>query len=66
VIYAGVNGYLDPLPVDKARPFEDALLAALRTKHTDLLETIRASKDLSDSSAAALKAVVEGIAKLFV
>ena len=27
VIYAGVNGYLDKLPLDKVRPFEDGLLA---------------------------------------
>ena len=27
VIYAGVNGYLDPLPVDRVRAFEDGLLS---------------------------------------
>ncbi|RZK97728.1 MAG: F0F1 ATP synthase subunit alpha, partial [Methylobacterium sp.] len=63
VIYAGVNGYLDKMPVAKVRPFEDALLSALRTKHADLLSTIRDSKDLSDDSAAKLKSVVEGVAK---
>ena len=31
VIYAGVNGYLDPLPVNRVRAFEDGLLALLRT-----------------------------------
>ena len=30
VIYAGVNGYLDPMPLTKVKPFEDALLANLR------------------------------------
>ena len=29
VIYAGVNGYLDPLPVDRVRAFEDGLLGAV-------------------------------------
>jgi len=65
VIYAGVNGYLDPLPVERVKPFEDGLLALLRASHTDLLETIRASKDLSDGTAASLKAVVETYAKSF-
>jgi F-type H+/Na+-transporting ATPase subunit alpha len=65
VIYAGVNGYLDPLPVERVKPFEDGLLAVLRTNHADLLETIRASKDLSDGSAASLKAIVETYAKSF-
>jgi F-type H+-transporting ATPase subunit alpha len=65
VIYAGVNGYLDPLPVNRVRAFEDGLLALLRTSHNDLLEAIRTSKDLSDDSAAKLKSVVEGFAKTF-
>jgi F-type H+-transporting ATPase subunit alpha len=63
VIYAGVNGYLDSLPLNKVRPFEDALLSALRTKHADLLTKIRDSKDLSDDSAKTLKGVVESVAK---
>ena len=63
VIYAGVNGYLDTLPLNKVRPFEDALLSALRTKHADLLTKIRDSKDLSDDSAKTLKGVVESVAK---
>ena len=65
VIYAGVNGYLDPLPVNRVRAFEDGLLALLRASHNDLLEAIRTSKDLSDDSAAKLKSVVEGFAKTF-
>ena len=63
VIWAGTNGYLDPLPVSKVRAFEDGLLSLLRGKHTDLLNAIRDSRDLSDDSAAKLKTVVEGFAK---
>src|SRR3974390_2013356 len=65
VIYAGVNGYLDSLPVNRVKAFEDGLLTLLRTQHGDLLEAIRSSKDLSDDSAAKLKSVVEGFAKSF-
>ncbi|GEP09711.1 F0F1 ATP synthase subunit alpha [Methylobacterium gnaphalii] len=65
VIYAGVNGYLDTLPVAKVRAFEDKLLETLRSKHQDLLNAIRDSKDLSDDSAGKLKSVVEGISKSF-
>ncbi len=61
VIYAGVNGYLDPLPVDRVRAFEDGLLALLRSQHGDILESIRTSKDLSDETAAKLKSVVESL-----
>lgn len=65
VIYAGVNGYLDPLPVAKVRAFEDGLLSLVRGKHADLLNEIGASKDLSDANAAKLKGIVEGFAKSF-
>src|SRR6476659_8233423 len=65
VIYAGVNGYLDPLPVEQVRPFEEGLLALLRTQHTDILEAIRTSRDLSDETAGKLKSVVEQFAGSF-
>jgi F-type H+/Na+-transporting ATPase subunit alpha len=65
VIYAGVNGYLDALPLNRVRSFEDGLLSLLRGKHTDLLDAIRASKDLSSDSEAKLKDVVQNYAKSF-
>jgi F-type H+-transporting ATPase subunit alpha len=65
VIYAGVNGYLDPLPVDRVRAFEEGLLGVLRNQHADILNTIRASSDLDDATAAKLKSVVDGYAKTF-
>jgi F-type H+-transporting ATPase subunit alpha len=65
VIYAGVNGYLDPLPVDQVRPFEDGLLALLRTQHMDILDAVRTSRDLTDESAGKLKSVVEQFAGNF-
>ena len=65
VIYAGVNGYLDAVPLNRVRAFEDQLLTLLRTSHAELLNSIRDSKDLSDDSAAKLKSVVDGFAKSF-
>ncbi len=41
VIYAGVNGYLDPLPVERVRAFEDGLLGSLRQQHPEILGAIR-------------------------
>jgi F-type H+-transporting ATPase subunit alpha len=64
-IYAGVNGYLDPLPVAKVRDFEDGLLRLLREKHGELLDTIRTEKALSDASTASLKSIVDGYARAF-
>jgi len=65
VIYAGVNGYLDPLAVDRVRAFESGLLTLVRSKHADLLESIRKSGDLSEADAGKLKGVVDGYAKTF-
>jgi F-type H+-transporting ATPase subunit alpha len=65
VIYAGVNGYLDPLDVSRVRPFENGLLTLLRTKHGGLLDGIRKSGDLSDSDAGKLKDIVNEYARTF-
>jgi F-type H+-transporting ATPase subunit alpha len=65
VIYAGVNGYLDGLPVGRIKAYEDGLLALLRTSHAEILEAIRSSKDLKDDVADKLKAIIEGYTKSF-
>ena len=65
VIYAGVNGYLDVIPVNRVRAFQDGLLETLHGKHAALLETIRTSKDLSDAAAAELKSTVDAFAASF-
>jgi F-type H+/Na+-transporting ATPase subunit alpha len=65
VIYAGVNGYLDPLPVNRVRAFEEGLLGHVRSRHPEILEDIRTSRDLSDDTGAKLKSTVESFAKSF-
>jgi len=65
VLYAGVNGYLDGLPVNRVKAFQDGLLSALKSQNAALLDTIRSSKDLSDDSAKTLKAAVDAFAKSF-
>src|SRR5258708_5910133 len=65
VIYAGVNGYLDPLPVNRVRAFEQGLLAFLRSAGKDVLDGIRKEKALSDDLRAKLKAEIDAFAKTF-
>src|SRR5947199_143070 len=65
VIYAGVNGYLDAIPVNKVRAFEDGLLSLVRTKNADILEDVRKTSDLSGDTEKKLKAAVDGYAKSF-
>jgi F-type H+/Na+-transporting ATPase subunit alpha len=64
-IYAGVNGYLDQLPVAKVRPFEEGLLRTMRDKHKDVLDAIRTEKAISDKTMPLLKGAVDAFAKSF-
>ncbi len=65
LIYAGVNGYLDPLPVNRIGEFERGLLAMLRTEQKPLLDGIRDKRELTDDLQAQLKTVVDRFAKGF-
>jgi len=58
VVYAGLNGYLDDLPVDKVAPFARALRDYLKTSKPKYVELIRNEKKLGDEAEALLK---EGI-----
>jgi F-type H+-transporting ATPase subunit alpha len=65
VIFAGGQGFLDDLPVNKVGAFEKALLGTLRSKHQDILTKIATEKALSDDLRAELKAAIEGFKKTF-
>src|SRR5215813_5653200 len=65
VIFAGVNAYLDPIPVDRVRAFEDGLLRLVRSQHTGILDAIRDSRDLDEATTAKLKTAVDEYAKTF-
>jgi F-type H+-transporting ATPase subunit alpha len=65
VIYAGVNGFLDPIPVNRVKAFEEGLLVLMRNERQDILDDIRKSGDLSEATAGKLKAAVDGYAKTF-
>ncbi|MGA9659341.1 MAG: F0F1 ATP synthase subunit alpha [Asticcacaulis sp.] len=58
VIYAGTRGYLDTVAVSDVSRYEKELLSLLRTRHTDLLTTIRDKKALSAELEEQLKTVV--------
>jgi F-type H+-transporting ATPase subunit alpha len=65
VIYAGVNGYLDPIQVSQVRAFEDGLLRLMRDKHSGILDTIRSEKEISEKTGEQLKKAVSDYAKAF-
>ena len=65
VIYAGVNGYLDALDVSQVSAFEQGLLEKVHGSHSEILDAVRAEKELSDTTEAALKKVVDEYAASF-
>jgi len=64
-ILAGVRGYLDKIDVGDVRRFEEGMIAEIRDKHHDLLETIRVEGELSDETDKRLTSVIDGFAKSF-
>jgi F-type H+-transporting ATPase subunit alpha len=65
VIFAGVNGYLDKLPVDRVGAFERGLLAALRGEGKDILSAIAREGQISDALKERLKAAIDAFAAKF-
>src|SRR5690606_12094721 len=65
VIFAGVNGYLDKLPVNRVNAFEEGLLLFMREKYSGVLEAIRTTKEISDETRATLTEAVESFSKNF-
>jgi F-type H+-transporting ATPase subunit alpha len=65
VIFAGVNGYLDKLPVSEVGKFEHGLLSYLRSEGKAVLDTIRTEKAISDDTKAKLKGAIDSFAKSF-
>jgi len=64
-IYAGVNGFLDTVPVGAVTRFESALLSHFRADHSDLLGKIRETKTLDDETAGQLKTIIGEFARTF-
>jgi len=48
VLYAGVNGFLDQLPVESITEFEKEYLYFMRNEHPEILQEIREKKELSE------------------
>ena len=59
-IYAGTNGYLDKVPVERVTEYESAMLSFMRGEHAGVLGEIRSSQkfegDVADRTKAALDA----------
>ncbi|TVS12461.1 MAG: F0F1 ATP synthase subunit alpha, partial [Wenzhouxiangella sp.] len=58
-LFAGNEGYLDDLPLNKVVDFEQALLSFMENSHQDLLDRINETGDWNDEVAAELKSALD-------
>jgi F-type H+-transporting ATPase subunit alpha len=65
IVYAATNGYLDSVPVEKLRQYEDDLYRVLDTRYAALLASIRQEKALSDDIKKNLNAALDDFGKQF-
>ena len=65
LIYAGVNGHLDVVPVNKILQWEADFISHMKTNESDLLATIDKEGALSKDLEARLKDVVVSFTKAF-
>jgi len=64
-LYAGVNGYLDDIPVPQIQRFQDELREYMRTEES-VLAKIRESGDLDEETEKKLRGEIEKFKKTFV
>jgi F-type H+-transporting ATPase subunit alpha len=65
LIFAGVNGYLDGIPVNKILTWESDFLASVKSNQPELLETIDKEGQVSKELEAQLREVIENFNKSF-
>ncbi len=65
VLFAAVNGYLDDLPVEHVKKFEDEFLSYMREKHLDVLKTVEQTGDLDEKTAELLEVAIEDFKEKF-
>jgi F-type H+-transporting ATPase subunit alpha len=66
VLYAGVNGYLNDLPISSVKTFEDGLLKHFKERYPEVLEEIRTKKQISPELEAKLKEYIKAFKEDFV
>ncbi len=59
IIYAGTNGYLDDIPVQAVRKFEDELYPFIETKYPQIFENIRTKQKIDDETEDLLRKALE-------
>jgi F-type H+-transporting ATPase subunit alpha len=64
-IYAGTQGYLDTVPIDKVRIFEKGLLTFFHEKHADVYNELKQKAELTADLETKIKKVMDEFTKSF-
>ncbi|OBX20739.1 F0F1 ATP synthase subunit alpha [Erythrobacter sp. QSSC1-22B] len=64
-IFAGTNGFLDAIPVDRVNEYEAAMLSHMRSEHGEVLDTIRTTGKFEDDTKSKVVAALDAFAKQF-
>lgn len=62
-IYAGVNGFIDNVPVNKIRDFEKDLMAYIKEKHATIRDEVKSKKKIDDEFGGQLKQIITDFKK---
>jgi F-type H+-transporting ATPase subunit alpha len=65
IIYAAINGYLDPVPVDDIEEFEEEYIERLRLRHEGVLAEIRETEELTEEAEEAFESVAKDLAEVY-
>ncbi|MGQ0810189.1 MAG: F0F1 ATP synthase subunit alpha, partial [Nitrospiraceae bacterium] len=57
-IYAGVNGFLDDVPVDKVRPFEEDLIHFVTQHHPEIKKDVQSKGKIDEAFGSRLKQTI--------
>ncbi len=66
VLFVGVNGYLDDIPLERVKGFEVEFLEKLREERPDILKDIRERKEITEETMKELASFVEHFKHSFV
>ncbi|MBH62501.1 MAG: F0F1 ATP synthase subunit alpha [Alphaproteobacteria bacterium] len=64
-IFAGVNGYLDELPLESITDFEEKFLNEVRGQHGEVLDAIRSEREISDATEEKLKSILDDFTRKY-
>ncbi len=65
IIFAAINGFIDDLPVEKVKEFENRLLSSIKTTNAELVNKLAKEKNFDDKMESEMKDAIADFKKSF-